>query len=137
MVVYICAYVLPMGSPDHSMFEVETGIELLEGCLLDVLLSLDDVRVILCGDLNARSSNRFPDTSGINKYENISCGHEETKPRSRCFEDMTLNSYGKQLLKMCVALDLCIVNGVCNGDVEGCYTHLSDTGNSVNDYFYN
>lgn len=101
-----------------------------------MLLSLDDVRVILCGDINARISNRFPDTSSIIKYENTSWGHEETEPRSRCSEDMTLNSYGKQLLNMCVALDLCIMNGVCNGDVEGCYTHISDTGNSVNNYFY-
>ena len=120
-------YVLPKGSPVYSMFEGETGIELLEGFLFDMLLSLDDVRVILCSDLNARISSRFPGTSSIIKYENISRGREETEPRSRCSENMTLNSYGKQLLNNCVALDLCIMNGVCNGDVEGCYTHTSLT----------
>ena len=36
---------------------------------------------------------------------------------------------------MCFALDLWIMNGVCNGDPQGRYTYTSDTGNSVNDYF--
>ena len=36
---------------------------------------------------------------------------------------------------MCFALDLWIMNGVCNSDPQGRYTYISDTGNSVNDYF--
>ena len=56
----------------------------------------------------------------------------ETEPISRHSEDKTLNSYGKQLLNMCVALDLWIMNDVCNGDPQGCYTYISDTGNSIN-----
>ena len=59
----------------------------------------------------------------------------ETEPISRHSEDKTLNSYGKQLLNMCVALGLWIMNDVCNGDPQGRYTYISDTGNSVNDYF--
>jgi hypothetical protein len=27
------------------------------------------------------------------------------------------------------------MNGVCNGDLQGCYTFISEFGNSVNDYF--
>ena len=46
-----------------------------------------------------------------------------------------LNSFGKPLLNMCVAFDLCILNGFCNGDPQGRFTYLSDIGNSVNDYF--
>ena len=57
------------------------------------------------------------------------------QPISRRSEDKTLNSFEKQLLNMCSALDLCIMNCVCNGDHLGCYTYISDTGNSVNDYF--
>ena len=50
-------------------------------------------------------------------------------------EDKTLNSCGKQLLNMCVALDLWIMNGVCNGHPQSRYTYISDTGNCVNEYF--
>ena len=59
----------------------------------------------------------------------------ETEPISRRSEGKILNSYGKQLLNMCVAVDLWIMNGVCNGDPQGRYTYISDTGNGVNDYF--
>ena len=115
----------------------------MEGCLSDILLSLDDVYVILCGGLNGRTSNRLPDTSSINYYTSsiISYGytaymHVETEPITRCFVDKTLNSYGKQLLNTCVALDLRIMNGVCNGDPQGRYTYISATGNSVHYYLF-
>ena len=100
----------------------------------DILLSLDDVYVILCGDLNGRTSNRFPDTSSMINSQHTPYTHVETEPISRRSEGKTLNSYGKQLLNKCVALDLSIMNGVCNGDPQGRYTYISDTGNSVNDY---
>ena len=57
------------GFPHYSVFEVESGTELLDGCLSDILLSSDDVHVILCGDLNGRTPNRFPDTSSTRLVE--------------------------------------------------------------------
>ena len=36
---------------------------------------------------------------------------------------------------MCTAFRLNILNGVCNGDLQGCYTFISNSGNSMNDYF--
>ena len=60
------------------MFEVESGVEPLEGCLSDILLSLDDVYVILCGNLNGRTSNRFPDTSSIINSQQTPYTHGET-----------------------------------------------------------
>ena len=36
---------------------------------------------------------------------------------------------------MCTAFGLNILNGVCNGDLQGRYTFISNCGNSVNDYF--
>ena len=62
-VVYVCAHVMPQVSLYYNVFEVESGIELLEECWSDISLSLDDVYVILCGDLNGRTSNRFCYTS--------------------------------------------------------------------------
>ena len=36
---------------------------------------------------------------------------------------------------MSTAFGLNILNGVCNGDLKGRYTFISNCGNSVNDYF--
>ena len=134
-VVYVCAYVPPECSPYYTVFDVENGIELLEEALSDILLSLDDVHVILCGDLNARTSDVMPDTFITKvRYENP-LYREYDKSICRRSEDMILNAYGKYLLNMCITLSLFVMNGVCNGDQHGRYTYITETGNSVNDYF--
>ena len=46
-----------------------------------------------------------------------------------------MNGYGKLLLNICTTFGLNILNGACNGDREGCYTYISQSGSSVNDYF--
>ena len=53
----MCAYVSPEGSPYYNYCDVDNGIGLLEDCLSDCLISLNDVFVILSGDLNSRTSN--------------------------------------------------------------------------------
>ena len=92
---------------------------------------LDDVCVILCGDLNGRTFAIFPHTVSATDYEDVLCRHGEHESISRYLEDLLLNSCGKQLLSMCVTLGLYIINGVCNGDLQRRYTYISDTGNSV------
>ena len=46
-----------------------------------------------------------------------------------------MNNYGKLLLNVCTSLSLCILNGLCKGDLQGRYTYMSSSGCSVNDYF--
>ena len=36
---------------------------------------------------------------------------------------------------MCTTFDLVILNGLCNGDLEGRYTYTGENGSSVDDYF--
>ena len=112
-------------------FDTDDGTSLLEESLADVTLSLDDVYLLLCGDLNSRTANKFP----ISQSENdvFACAVEETPVR--CSEDSLLNSYGKKVLNMCTTFGLNILNGVCNGNQQGCYTFISNCRNSVNDYF--
>ena len=59
-VVYMCAYVLPENSPYYTAFDIDDGISLLEESFADVMLSLDDVYILLCGDLKSRTANEFP-----------------------------------------------------------------------------
>ena len=54
---------------------------------------------------------------------------------NRKSQDNVVNYYGKLLLNLCTTFDLCILKGVCKGDIQGCYMYISETGSSVNDYF--
>ncbi|WP_419607807.1 hypothetical protein, partial [Thiolapillus sp.] len=132
-VLYVCAYVPPEGSPYYNYFDVENGIGLLEDCLSECMINLNDIFVILSGDLNSRTSN-------ISKHVTTDTVFDSPCKSSpinadRCSEDGVLNNYGKSLLDLCTALNLCILNGMCPGDYSGRYTYISDTGSSVNDYF--
>ena len=121
----------PKNYPYYSAFDIDDGISLLEESLADVMLSLDDVYLLLCGDLNSRTANEFP----ISQSENDVFARAVEETPVRCSEDAVLNSYGKKFLNMCTAFGLNILNGVCNGDLQGRYTFISNCGNSVNDYF--
>ena len=135
-VVYMCAYVPPENSSYYNTFDIENGISLLEENLTDIMLSMDDVYLLLCGDFNSRTADKYPkiweDSHNSYTYRHFD---KDEAVNSRCSEDSVLNTYGKLLLNLCVAFGLCIMNGVCYGDPQGRFTYLSDTGNSVNDYF--
>ena len=130
-VVYMCAYVPPENSPYYSAFDIDDGISLPEESLADVMLSLDDVYILLGGDLNNRTANEVPTSQSDNDV--FARAAEETP--TRYSEDTVLNSFGKKLLNMCTAFGLNILNGVCNGDLQGRYTFMYNSGNRVSNYF--
>ena len=133
-VVIVCAYIQPEGSPFYNHFVADNGISILEECLTDCVLSFGDIDFIVCGDLNSRTANFSPDICA-----DFACSVVplESQPpcmnRSSC--DGLLNNYGKLLLNLCTAFDLNIMNGLCQGDQQGCYTCIVASGSSVNDYF--
>ena len=50
-------------------------------------------------------------------------------------EHTVLNNHNILFLSMSTTFDLCILNDVCDGDLQGRYTYISNIGNNVNDYF--
>ena len=52
----MCVYVPPEGSPFYPFFDLDNGIGILEECMTDCMLTLDNVYVILSGDLNSRTA---------------------------------------------------------------------------------
>ena len=92
-----------------------------------------DAYVMLCGDLNARTSNVSHHCQNGNIVDFQHMSHPVSVGRTS--EDRELNNYGKLLINMSTAFDLCILNGVCHGDLQGRYTYVSESGSSVNDYF--
>lgn len=109
-VMYVCSYIPPEGSPFYEFLNIDNGINLIEECLFDCLLSRD-VYVILNGDLNSRTSNvsqnYFPDNVFNMQHKSQSLNI------NRRSQDSQINNYGKLLLNVCTALGLCILNGVC------------------------
>ena len=133
-VLYVTCYIQPEKSPFYAFFDCENGIALLEEYLTDCLLTYGDLCILLCGDLNSRTANFSHYCQGdTNLFDFQYTSHPPSKDRHS--QDEVLNNYGKLMLNMCTAMDLCIVNGMCYGDQNGCYTFVSDRGCSVNDYF--
>ena len=82
--------------------------------------------ILLCGDLNGRTSNEFP--VGQSDDDGYIYPVDETL---RCSEDSVLNQYGKMLLNLCIAFGLNIMNGVCNGDLQGRFAFIYDSGTAI------
>ena len=133
-ILYVCAYVPPEGSPFYPYFDVDNGIGLLEECLTDCMLTLNDVYVIMAGNLNCRTaSNSQINSMNDNVFESLQ--ERQQVNQNRKSQGNVVNNHGKLLFNLCATFDLCILNGVCKGDLHGCYTYISETGSSVNDYF--
>ena len=65
------------GSPFYPYFDVDNGIGLLEECLTDCMLTLNDVYVIMAGDLNSKTASK----SQINSMnDNIFKSLQESQP---------------------------------------------------------
>ena len=133
-VLFVPTYIHPEGSPFYTHFDLEDGISCSEDCLTDILLSLDDVELLICGDINARIGTLSPEI--VDNDEIFQCHNEANIYfQTRQSQDEIVNSYGRKFLQMCSIFNLFIFNGTCNGDLNGCYTYISESGNSVNDYF--
>ena len=60
------------------------------------MLSLGDIYILLCGDLNSKTANEFL----ISQSENDVFARAVEETPVRCLEDSVLNSFGKKLLNM-------------------------------------
>ena len=52
----------------------------------------------------------------------------DTSTTHRNNEDVSLNSYGEQLIQLCIASKLRVLNGRTRGDLEGHFTYLGYQG---------
>ena len=91
--------------------------------------------IIIQGDFNARTANTkdFVEYDKHDKLSEIDCVEFFDIP-PRCSEDKIQNVNGKELLELCKAYNLCIMNGRKTGDHIGNFTSFQPGGNSVIDY---
>ena len=123
------AYVPPTGSPYYATVNAPDGIHLLHQCISEVGCVHEDCSILLCGDLNAR-------TSTLNTCDsNVFDVRSDFLENSRLSQDDSLNDNGHSLLSLCAAFDLCILNGCINKTDSNSFTFISPNGSSVIDYF--
>jgi hypothetical protein len=86
------------------------------------------------GDLNARCGDLIPRGLLEEEEENGWYKNNLFAVSSRSSEDKEVNEEGRKLISFCEILNLEILNGSREGDVEGKIKFISKTGTSVIDY---
>jgi hypothetical protein len=133
-VLYIAAYIPPTGSPFYALDDTYSYITELDSCVEDLFEKYGDLRMILCGDLNARIAD-------IQIFHSALDTEDETFDNSCIFvnervsQDAELNAFGKLLLEFCWCHNLQVINGNPDYDTKGQFTYMSSHGHSVVDYF--
>ena len=92
-------------------------------------------KIILCGDLNARTGNCrdfIPYDSDLSIRSSFRYIVDSAIPRTS--NDTTVNTQGRYLLDLCICSRIRIVNGRLDGDPHGDYTCYIPWGCSVVDY---
>lgn len=95
-----------------------------------------EAHYIICGDLNARTSNCPDFIRTDQRFDNLPVDIVGVStPHDRNNEDKILNKQGKDLLDLCLSSNLQIANGRTVGDIFGAMTCHKWNGSSLVDYF--
>lgn len=128
--VYICAAYAP---PSDSSYYDDQFFDNLQ---TEIITFQAQGKVLLCGDFNARTGSE-PDYTDAGGNHHI-FGHPSlySSPiiNNRNSPDQILNKNGKELVHLCRALGLYMLNGRIRGDSLGQFTYCSALGTSVVDY---
>lgn len=132
--IFLClAYIIPA----TSFYVDQSEDDILENIEKDIISYSRQGSIVLCGDLNARTGSEpdfiLNDTNDIHlpMYDNYNSDIIQEK---RYSYDTKVDSRGKQLLDLCIASKLRILNGRTWGDLNGKYTCIKPMGNSIVDY---
>jgi len=125
-----CAYFSPENS---SSIKMENNL-VFETLQEDISKFSNQGDVLLLGDLNARTASLqesfIHDDCLSHEFLDV---REDIQARSSC--DKGVNRYGNQLLDLCSAANLVILNGRVPGDLSGKLTCHKYNGSSLVDYY--
>ena len=85
---------------------------------------------MVCGDFNTRIGEL---NVLIDDYNDL-FGDRVCGDNTRKSQDKNANQFGKILIDFCSIFHRIPLNGNHSGDLDGCFTFISDQGNSVIDY---
>jgi len=120
--IFLClAYIIP----SNSSYKQQGDEDILEIIEKDITNKYKDIgNIILCGDMNARSGSE-PDFIQNDNYDiyvpvNDDYAYDLIQEK-RQSQDDKIDSRGKQLLELCIATQMRILNGRVIGDLYGRY----------------
>jgi hypothetical protein len=131
--VYLCAvYIPPISSPHYDNDFIS-----LEG---EVSTFSNKGNIVLIGDFSSRTGQNpdfiEKDSSQINDFDGVDLlppDYVTDTELKRINQDFIINSYGTNLLDLCLSSRLRILNGRFLGDSLGYFTHMLNNGfSSVN-----
>ena len=140
--IFVSTYIHPSGSPFYNNFETKNGIHMFEDSFHKLFNKYNDSEFLISGDFNARIDQCQPYEELViaDKYiENINTlsffDKNYRDDLSRKSEDKTINNFGKSFIEFLASYKFIVLNGLIKGDKNGCFTYISQMGNSVIDYF--
>ncbi len=127
-----CVYISPQGSSRHALNDDD-----LYDVLYDDILLYNSLGICcIYGDFNARTGSLADhvdiDTDDFIGFNTINIDISNVAPRLS--QDKVINQYGRQLINICMANELIIVNGRTAGDEKGEFTCYTPNGRSLVDY---
>ena len=128
--IYLCAaYSAPHESPYHNE-------EFFNTLHTEICHFQAQGNVLLCGDFNARTGTEPDciDPQGNDHVFGNTPLYLTPTTTKRNNPDSTINKNGRELVHLCRALGLYILNGRIRGDSLGRFTYCSALGTSVVDY---
>ena len=128
--IFLCALYIP---PSESPYYNEEIFENLHSQINDFQAQ---GKVLICGDLNARTGSLpdFTSDDGNNHILGSSFPQDLMNLHFRNTSDKIINKNGKSLIELCKNLGLYMLNGRVRGDSFGRYTYSSSLGSSTVDY---
>lgn len=128
--IYLCAAYTP---PSESPYFTEEFFNTLH---TEIVHFQAQGNVMVCGDFNARTGkeNDCIESKGNNHVFGQTPLHLTPTQIKRNNSDKIVNKNGRELVHLCQALGLYILNGRMRGDSLGRFTYSSALGSSVVDY---
>ena len=122
-------------SPKNSTYTKENECNVLQLIEEQLAKFSESDQIIIGGDFNSRIGTKADFIVEDRKdLDFLPEGYElDTFTTHRNNEDVSLNSYGEQLIQLCIASKLRVLNGRTRGDLQGHFTYLGYQGYSTVD----
>ena len=117
-----CAYIPPYKSPYYKTYP---NLDLFDSLSSEITQFSKLGHILITGDLNSRlgsKSDILLETEANTPGDNFTFNSGLIKPPPRCFLDDKSNTWGGKLIDICVAHNMCVLNGRTVGDFEGKFT---------------
>ena len=138
--ILISVYIPPVDSQYYKGKELKCNLVLLEEVLSEIQEAYPNANIIICGDLNARTSQWNLHTSDCDYDDD----QDQLGLQDYCYcpntvyyrqsEDNVTNQFGNILIELCKVYHICILNGSNVKDKKGKLTYVSQHGESTIDY---